>query len=182
MRPLGWKSPKDTLHDFIKHGVTYVWQTNNTRFFAHILHFSIIVWPSGKAFCHFEWSREISHHHVVHRKWEIHSRAQDQSDIWPSLFLKSQTSVLKSALVRLTVSSSEVWKSESLKVWRNHSHFERSEAKSRNLTPPCHPPFLILFDQIGWTETRESLRVRNTLSCRAMDWQESACFQNFLIN
>lgn len=24
MRPLGWKSPKDTLHDFIKHGVTYV--------------------------------------------------------------------------------------------------------------------------------------------------------------
>ena len=28
MRPLGWKSPKDTLHDFIKHGVTYVWQTN----------------------------------------------------------------------------------------------------------------------------------------------------------
>lgn len=24
MRPLGWKSPKDTLYDFIKHGVTYV--------------------------------------------------------------------------------------------------------------------------------------------------------------
>lgn len=24
MRPLGWKSPKDTLHDFIKYGVTYV--------------------------------------------------------------------------------------------------------------------------------------------------------------
>lgn len=24
MRPLGWKSPKDTLHDFIKHGITYV--------------------------------------------------------------------------------------------------------------------------------------------------------------
>ncbi|MEE1376498.1 MAG: integrase core domain-containing protein, partial [Dialister sp.] len=24
MRPLGWKSHKDTLHDFIKHGVTYV--------------------------------------------------------------------------------------------------------------------------------------------------------------
>ena len=133
--------------------------------FAHILHFSIIVWPSGKASCHFEWSREISHHHVVHRKWEIHSRAQDQSDIW-----------------NLTVSSSEVWKSDRLSVWRNHSHFERSEAKSSNLTPPCHPPFLILFDQIGWTETRESLRVRNTLSCRAMDWQESACFQNFLIN
>ncbi|WP_370783522.1 integrase core domain-containing protein [Allisonella histaminiformans] len=24
MWPLGWKSPKDTLHDFIKYGVTYV--------------------------------------------------------------------------------------------------------------------------------------------------------------
>ena len=32
MRPLGWKSPKDTLHDFIKYGVTYVWQTNNSAY------------------------------------------------------------------------------------------------------------------------------------------------------
>ena len=32
MRPLGWKSPKDTLHDFIKYGVTYVWQTNNAEY------------------------------------------------------------------------------------------------------------------------------------------------------
>ena len=41
---------------------------------------------------------------------------------------------------------------------------------------------LILSGQIGWKETRGSLRVRNTLSCRAMDWQERACFQNCLIN
>ena len=154
---------KPTIHDF----------------FAHILHFSIIVWPSGKASCHFEWSREISHHHVVHRKWEIHSRAQDQSDIWNLTVSIPQISNLCTQICPCPSDRLIVW---SLKVWRNHSHFERSEAKSRNLTPPCHPPFLILFDQIGWTETRESLRVRNTLSCRAMDWQESTCFQNFLIN
>ena len=26
MRPLGWKSPKDILYDFLDYGVTYVWQ------------------------------------------------------------------------------------------------------------------------------------------------------------
>ena len=36
MRPLGWKSPKDTLHDFIKHGVTYVCQTNISFFCTSI--------------------------------------------------------------------------------------------------------------------------------------------------
>ena len=29
MRPLGWKSPKQVLNDFLLDGVTYVWQTYN---------------------------------------------------------------------------------------------------------------------------------------------------------